>query len=105
MNAAALVRDRVGPVEPLVGCGLANTKFRGEGVLVRVNEVTRPEVALGRFRKAAFCGEVSSSCGVPVPYSVEAWVDAEPADRVEDPERWAGLWRQLGALVRKVHRV
>lgn len=119
MSVEALVRELVGPVEPLVGRGLANTKFRGDGVMVRVNEAARPEVALGRFQKAAFCAEMAASCGVPVPrvldvgtlangrpYSVEAWVDdGAPADLVEDPKRRAGYWRQLGEAIREVHAV
>jgi hypothetical protein len=119
MHTASLVRDLVGPVEPLVGRGLANTKFRGDGVLVRVNETSRAEVALGRFRKAAFCAEVAASCGVPVPdvlavgtlpngrpYSVERWVDdADPADEITDADRRARIWLQLGAAIGRVHAV
>jgi hypothetical protein len=88
-------------------------------VLVRVNETSRPEVALGRFRKAAFCAEILESTGVPVPrvlevgmlangrpYSVEAWVDdAEPADEVRELERRTRYWRQLGEAMREVHAV
>lgn len=113
----AEVRDLVGPVEPLVGRGLANTKFRGAGVMVRVNEVAAAHVALGRFRKAAFAAEVAQACGLPVPdvlavgtlpngrpYSVERWVDdAEPADRIDDVDLRSRIWRQLGAALRKVH--
>ncbi|MEZ4237612.1 MAG: aminoglycoside phosphotransferase family protein [Myxococcota bacterium] len=116
MTTEALVRERFGPVVPLLDRGLANIKFRADGALVRVNEAARPDVALGRFRKAAFCTALAEGCGVPVarvlevgtlangrPYSLEAWVDAEPADLVTDPARRDHLWHDLGAAIRTVH--